>query len=101
MKEAGLSFSQTNDLVNIFRKYPEIKKTLVYGSRAKGNFNERSDLDLVIINSQISYQRLGDLIEDLNESDLPYTVDLQIFEDIKNKNLKDHILRVGKTLYPI
>lgn len=36
---------------------------------------------------------------DLNNSDIPYLVDLQVLEQIKNPQLKEHILRVGKVIY--
>jgi len=96
--EFGIS-NKALELVNgIFRVCPEITQVLVYGSRAKGNFNDRSDLDLVIMDS-IDRKVLGKLWMEINSSDFPLTVDLQVWEDIKNENLKEHIQRVGKIFY--
>ncbi len=90
---------QGMDILNtIFRNYPEIKEVKVYGSRAKDTYNDRSDLDLVIINP-VDRKTLGKLWMEINSSDFPLAVDLQILDDIRNESLKAHISRVGKTFY--
>lgn len=94
----GLNQKALDTLSRIFNQYPDISHVMVYGSRAKGNFSERSDLDLVIMD-QIDRKILGSIWMDINSSDFPLTVDLQVWDEIKNENLKDHIQRVGKTFY--
>lgn len=86
-------------ILAIFSKYSQVEEVIMYGSRAKGNFTERSDVDIVIAKSKIDRHILGKIIFDINNSNFPYTVDLQILENIKNKNLIDHIHRVGKIFY--
>ncbi|MEB2786872.1 nucleotidyltransferase domain-containing protein [Algoriphagus persicinus] len=95
----GISNSAQKILIDIFKKYPQVAHVLVYGSRAKGTHNNRSDLDLVITDREIDRFTLGELLSDINESDFPYTIDLQRLSRIKNENLIDHIQRVGKTFY--
>ncbi|MEP0712508.1 MAG: nucleotidyltransferase domain-containing protein [Algoriphagus sp.] len=95
----GLSNSTKDILIDIFKKYPQIAHVLVYGSRAKGNYTSRSDLDLVIDGHEIDRFTLGELISELNESDFPQTIDLQSLDRIQNEKLIDHIRRVGKTFY--
>ena len=96
----GLTQEQINHLIAIFKKYLKSGKVIIYGSRAKGNFTSRSDIDLVIKNSKtIDMQLLANLKEEIQESDLPYLVDIQFFETIKNVELIEHIIRVGKVLY--
>ncbi|MFC3417790.1 nucleotidyltransferase domain-containing protein [Algoriphagus hitonicola] len=48
METFGLSVKSFEILKRIFSKYPAISKVKVYGSRAKGTYSERSDLDLMI-----------------------------------------------------
>lgn len=86
-------------LTSIFREFPQIKEVVLYGSRAKATHQERSDIDLVIRNSEISRQTLGKIKLEIDNSDVPYLVDLQIMENIKNRQLIDHINRVGKVFY--
>ena len=99
LMEFGFTKSAQKILVDIFEKYPEIAHVIIYGSRAKGTFNGGSDLDLVIADREIDRFTLGKVISDINESDFPYTIDLQNIGRIQNKNLLDHIHRLGKTFY--
>jgi uncharacterized protein len=94
----GIDQKGTAILRDIFDKYPEVSRVLVYGSRAKGNFDIRSDLDLVIMDD-IDRKILGEIWMEINSSDFPLTVDLQVWGDIKNEGLKSHISRVGRTLF--
>lgn len=72
---------------------------IVYGSRAKGNYTERSDLDLVIKNTdKLDANLLFDLKDEVDDSDFPYLVDLQYYDQIQNPSLREHIDRVGKVL---
>lgn len=49
----------------------------VFGSRYKGNAREYSDLDLVIIGKvNLEWQKLADLKEAFDESDLSFRVDI-------------------------
>jgi predicted nucleotidyltransferase len=99
MNDFGIDEKNLQLIRSIFMDYPMTNKVLVYGSRAKGNYSERSDIDLVICDSNIDRKTLGKILLDINNSDFPYTVDLQIMADIKNQNLQEHIKRVGKEFY--
>lgn len=96
----GLSDKSFKILTSIFSNYPAISEVKIYYSRAKGTHSERSDLDLVIMN-ELDRKTLGEIGMEINSSDFPLTVDLQIWKDIKNENLKEHILRVGKMFYSV
>ncbi|SMM98919.1 Nucleotidyltransferase [uncultured Candidatus Thioglobus sp.] len=70
-----------------------ITKSIVFGSRAKGNYKKSSDVDIAIIGNErkIAYQ--------LNEEgNLPYFFDIINLQKITNKNLLAHIDRVGKEI---
>jgi predicted nucleotidyltransferase len=99
MNSFGINELSINILKNIFSKYENIKEVNLYGSRAKGNHHDRSDVDLVICNSNIDRQLLGNLILEINNSNFPYMVDIQVFENLKNEKLIEHINRVGKVFY--
>lgn len=97
-QDFGITEKGRKILTEIFGRYPEVSKVLVFGSRAKGTFGERGDLDMVVMDP-IDRRTLGNLWMDINESDLPFMVDLQIWNAIRNANLKEHINRVGKIIY--
>ncbi len=99
MKEIGLSKSTTSLLQAIFKKSPSIEQVKLYGSRAKGSFNERSDIDLVTYGVDIDRSVIADVLMDLDDSDIPYLFDLQNYHDLKNQQLINHIDRVGLLIY--
>jgi predicted nucleotidyltransferase len=95
----GLTSAQKNDLIIVFKRYLSTGSILVYGSRAKGNYSARSDIDLVIKdNDMMNHHLLEQIKEDLEDSNFPYLVDIQIYENIKNITLIEHIDRAGKIL---
>ena len=97
--EYGLKESVLESIVDIFARHPKIEKVLLYGSRAKGNYKKESDIDLALIGENINMQDLHRILLELDELYLPYGFDLAIFKNIKNKDLVDHINRLGIIIY--
>jgi predicted nucleotidyltransferase len=88
------------DLINrCFARYPLIEQVILYGSRAKGNYRDGSDIDLTILDTELSYSDLLKLESEIDDLMLPYKIDLSLFRQISNQDLKDHIERVGKVFY--
>jgi len=86
---------KTIGLINeIFSGYPKIEKVLIYGSRARGDYKNGSDIDLTIIGDVSVEDKIymAGLIDDLP---IPYMCDLSVLEHIKNENLVEHIHQVG------
>ena len=63
----------------------------LFGSRAKGTHSVRSDVDPL---------RAEALAAELDELPLPYRFEVQSFEHITHRPLREHIERVGIPLYP-
>ena len=99
MSITGLTPEHLLILQQVFKRHPEVASVKLYGSRAKGNFHDRSDVDLVLIGTGIDRFLVADILLDLADSDLPYAVDLQNYSDIKNRALIEHINRVGLDIY--
>ena len=97
----GLPDRTLDTLFSIISKYPEIKEVILYGSRAKGNYRNGSDIDLSLkAGDNFSFTDLLRITGDFNDSDMPYFVDVSLYSDLANPDLKAHIDRVGKVLYP-
>ena len=64
-------------IYSILEPYPY--KFYVYGSRAKGTANKYSDLDLCF-QEEIPWNIFSKICGDLEESDLPFKVDLVYWE---------------------
>ena len=64
----GLYPNSYKQILSIFQKHENIEKVIIYGSRAKGNYREGSDIDLTILGN-LNYDELfGDYSLDKNDS---------------------------------
>ena len=95
----GLTESTIARIVAAFATMPEIDQVILYGSRAKGNFQNGSDIDLVIKGDSVSHSQLLSMENRLDDLLLPYSIDLSLLHQISNPDLLDHIQRVGVVLY--
>ena len=87
-------------LDGIFGKYPGIRQAVLYGSRAKGNYRKGSDIDISLkTDSAFTRRDLLRIAGDFDDSDMPYFVDVSVYDQLSNPLLKAHIDRVGKILY--
>ncbi|OGT46080.1 MAG: hypothetical protein A3E82_08150 [Gammaproteobacteria bacterium RIFCSPHIGHO2_12_FULL_38_11] len=94
----GLPDDTINKVNAVFKKYASIEKVIIYGSRAKGNYKNGSDIDLTFI-GKISDSEWTKIYFDLDDLLTPYTFDLSLLSKIENPNLIAHIERVGKVFY--
>ena len=99
LHSSGLSLKNVAALQSVFKKYKQIKKVILYGSRAKGNYKTSSDIDLTIITTEKNLSFLFKVENDIDNLMLPYKVDLSIYGLLDNQNLKDHIDRIGVQFY--
>ncbi|HDV7283260.1 TPA: nucleotidyltransferase domain-containing protein [Mannheimia haemolytica] len=99
MSNFGLSERATKTITDILAKYPEVEQAIIYGSRAKGNYREGSDIDLTFKGKDLTYDIVKRIWGDLDDSDSPYLFDLSIYHQLTNANFIEHIDRVGKLFY--
>lgn len=95
----GLRDENIDAINSCFRRYKSIDEVLIYGSRAKGNFRNGSDIDLTIISNDLKFSELLRLENEIDDLLLPYKVDLSVKRGLTNSELLDHIDRVGKVFY--
>ncbi len=96
----GLKQTDFDQIRAVFPRYPQVRKALLYGSRAMGNYKTGSDIDLTLCGGEdLTLDILYRIMEDLDNLLLPYTFDLSIFSHISDKDVISHIRRVGCTFY--
>jgi len=95
----GLNDRDIQTLFGILNKYDEVKKVYLYGSRAKGTHKLGSDIDLAIMNEGVSEKIIRTIKSEIEESSLPYFVDITNFTTLNHKELAEHIQRVGVSFY--
>ncbi|MGB3850986.1 MAG: nucleotidyltransferase domain-containing protein [Tunicatimonas sp.] len=96
----GFSEEVLNLLVSVFTSVDKIKKVVVFGSRAKGNYHPGSDIDLAVFAADFTHNDLVDLQLKIEDLTLLYQVDCINYATITNAALREHIDRVGQPLYP-
>lgn len=97
----GLSDMVIKELQALFRRYANIEKVLIFGSRSKGNYRAGSDIDLALIGKGIDYRQLLDISTKIDDLDLLYSVDLIDYNSKKGTPIGDHIDRVGQVFYEV
>lgn len=96
----GLKETTIKKIGAVFARYPQIEKAILYGSRAKGDYKNGSDIDLTLQGGEaLTLDTLSPIMTDLDDLLLPYTIDLSILRHINDPEVIDHIQRVGATFY--
>lgn len=95
----GLPAYAVEQLCAVFRRYPNIKAVILYGSRAKGNYRPGSDIDLTIQGESLDLSTLLIIENQIDDLLLPWSVDLSLLHKIDNAALVEHIERVGVPFY--
>lgn len=96
----GLKNSDLKIIYKALNSCPNVKEAILFGSRAKGTENPGSDVDIALKGNdlrEVTFKLSGYLNE---ESPLPYYFDIIDYHSIQNKDLIEHIDRVGKSIYP-
>ena len=99
MLSFGLPDKTLATLRSILAEYPAVEKAILYGSRAKGTYRPGSDIDLTLVGANLNYHLLAEIAGRLEDSSIPYCVDLSLKEQIDNPTLLEHIERVGVVFY--
>ncbi len=92
----GLEEKTVTSIKSVLKRYSQINKVLLYGSRAKGNFRNGSDIDLTLVAPDLTTTDLLKIENELEDLMLPYKIDLSLFHLIENTELIDHVKRVGQ-----
>jgi predicted nucleotidyltransferase len=95
----GLPEKLIEKIINILQNHSEVVEAIIYGSRAKGNFKEGSDIDMVLIGEKLTEEIRNQIFWKIDELNSPYTLDLSIYHEITSAELIEHIDRVGKPFY--
>lgn len=82
------------EIVKVCRKHAA-EKVILFGSRAKGTAQERSDIDIAVVGAA----DFGGLQEEIEEIPTLYSIDLVELETCGNDLLMEDIERYGRKIY--
>lgn len=95
----GLKKSTIERINSVFFRHPQIDQVIIYGSRAKGNYRNGSDIDLSIKGEAVTLSELMKIETELDDLLLPYKIDLSLLHRINDADVIDHIKRMGVFFY--
>ena len=98
MNKFGLPERTVNELLEYFKSKPGVEKVVVYGSRAKGNFRNGSDIDFAIWTDDKSAYELR-IEAELDDLETPYMFDVTDYKNLTHEGMKNSIDRDGVLFY--
>ncbi len=99
MENFGLTLEIIENINAVFSQNQKVDKVLVFGSRAKGNYRDGSDIDIAIKGQDLDFSDILKITGRLDDLDLPYKIDLLDYDKISEPALTEHIDRVGIEFY--
>jgi len=87
-----------HQLLYLLSAQPEVEKIFLFGSRARGDAEERSDIDLAIVAPTATIRQWLDITFLLEQVDTLLPIDLVRWEEAAAP-LRDKILAEGEILY--
>lgn len=95
----GLKQTTIDKINAVFEKITEVEQVIIYGSRAKGNYRNGSDIDITLKGEQLTYDILSKITGEIDDLDTPYLFDISIYDKLNSPSLEEHINRVGQVFY--
>lgn len=95
----GLSEEVISGLAEAFDSATEVDEVIIFGSRAKGNHSEGSDIDLAAKGRDVTLDTILDIKIKIEELGLLYRVDVLNYHGIRDQDVVDHIDRAGKVFW--
>ena len=94
-RQTGLSPEKLRTIRHTIGADSRVRRLVLFGSRAKGNWREGSDIDLAVTGVGLEHadaSRWADLLE---EELFPWSVDVVLLNNSTDPALREHIERVG------
>jgi predicted nucleotidyltransferase len=82
-------------IINTLSKESTVEKAILFGSRARGNCNSNSDIDLALVGYGIPLS----LNTKLREAAGLYSLDIVRIEGLDNDSLMSNIIKDGVVIY--
>ena len=100
MQKFGLDEKTIKDIIEILKKYQEVESAKIFGSRARGDYREASDIDIALFGNKLTFSINTKIFYEIDDLYLPYKIDLINFNSISPKNtIRDNILKEGVEFY--
>ena len=95
MNQFGISDKSYRLILQYFLSQEDIRKVMIFGSRALGTYRNGSDIDIVVWGNELNEISIK---TDLEELSTPYMYDVVDCDKLDNEKLKKHINTYEKLL---
>ncbi|MBR2290329.1 MAG: nucleotidyltransferase domain-containing protein [Clostridia bacterium] len=89
----GLTMETYEKILNLIEKYPDLEFK-VFGSRARGDYKDGSDIDIAIFGEACEDTKFH-VLNEFDLLDIPYQVDVVFVKDIRKPEFLESIERDG------
>jgi predicted nucleotidyltransferase len=91
MTSDGLKEKYKEKIISIISKEPHVEGIFLFGSRAINTYKPNSDIDIAIAGNELTMTHVANMLEALENTSIPYKIDLIRIKTIENNNLLEHI----------
>jgi len=96
----GLRQKDMDYMMQLFARTQSLEKVILYGSRATGDYERGSDVDLAIVGENVTYSDIAHIHHMLEEeSPTLLGFDVLHYNKLKNEKLKQQIDIYGKVIF--
>lgn len=95
MSRHGIGPAVWEKLLHTAFSYPEVSAVILYGSRARGDYRQGSDIDIAIDAPDMSKQRFASLWQAIDDLPIIYPLDVLHLQQSVNTAIYDSITREG------
>ncbi len=87
------------EIKNIAAKYENIQKVVLFGSRARGDNREKSDIDIAVFPREYSFEEEASFWLEIEDIDTLLKFDIVIISEDTERELVENIERDGVLIY--
>lgn len=98
MIQSGISEKILQTIIRSCMDFPQVKRIILYGSRARGDYKQGSDIDIAIDAPKMTEKEFSRLWNELDDLPIIYTMDIVHLQALKNQPLLDSINREGRVI---
>lgn len=94
----GLDHGDVDAIVTVLRGCTRVQEALIVGSRALDRHRPESDIDIAV-RGPLTAQDVAELRGALDRLPLPWMFDVVALDTLRDDAVREHVERVGKTLF--
>lgn len=92
------AFAVIQDVVKVILIYSQPEKIILFGSRATGDYKERSDIDIAVVDPDVTDRQMRKIRDAIDEIRTLHRIDI-VWLNMVSEEFRDEIISTGKVIY--